>query len=146
MTNTIAVSGLDTTPILLLRVSRPAATDKALTVFGQSPVESFHVTLARLDDLGLTLGIGEALPEPPAELRLKDEVRIVDTGYKRACYVEVDDAGQVLLREYVAACERVLGASLGQEHRVFHVTLSNEGGGCVRASVGAVWEYASRTL
>lgn len=143
---TIAVTGLETTPILSLRVTRPAATDIALALPGQSELEAFHVTLARLDDLGLALGADLALPKPPVELRLKDEVCLVDTGTKRACYVEVDEEGQVLLREYVAACELVLGISLGQDKRVFHVTLSNAGGGGVRASVGAVWDYPTRVL
>lgn len=146
MTTTIAVTGLETAPILFLRVSRPAATDIALALSGQSEVQAFHVTLARLDDLGLDMGADIVLPNPPSELRLKDEVRLVDTGSKRACYVEVDEDGQVLLREYVAACERVMGLSLGQNKRVFHVTLSNAGGGEVRASVGAVWDYPARAL
>jgi hypothetical protein len=50
------------------------------------------------------------------------------------------------LREYLAACERILGLSLDQDRRVFHVTLSNAGDGAVRASVGAVWDYPSCVL
>lgn len=113
---------------------------------GQSTVEEFHVTLARLDDLGVMLDPHIVLPVAPATLALRDEVRVVATPTKRACYVEVDDASQALLREYVQACEAVTGLPLLDPARIFHVTLSNAGQGQVRASVGAVWEHLSHAV
>jgi len=142
----IQVQGLETHPILMLKVSRPAAVDRALQIAGQTEVETFHVTLARLDNLALQLGSNVRLPAPPSALRLSGDIRLVDTGIKRSCYVEVDGQGQEQLRSYIASCELALGVSLGCESRVFHVTLTNAGGGGVRSSVGAVWEYPSIVL
>lgn len=146
MNHIVNILGVQAAPILCLQVAAPAQLAKALAVPGQSAVHSFHITLARLDDLGLVVPANLSLPAPPSAVGLKDEVRMVATGEKRACYVEIDDAGQQLLREYVARCGELLGASLGQNSRVFHVTLSNAGGGEVRASVGCVWDYPSQLI
>ena len=146
MPQTISILGLEVSPIICLQVSAPAALTKALTVPGQTAVHSFHITLARLDDLGLAIPPGVRLPAPPATVVLKDAVRMITTADKQACYVEVDDDGQRMLREYVAGCGKILGVSLGEAHRVFHVTLSNAGAGAVRASVGSVWDYPASTL
>jgi hypothetical protein len=133
--------------ILKLSVSRPAHTDKALSLKGQSELEHFHVTLARLDDLGLTVVGDVQLPEAPALLELEDEVYAVRNGEKLSCYAVFDAKTQQQLKAYVKACEISLGlTNLLDPNRLFHVTVSNAGGGEVRASVGAVWEFTSEKL
>lgn len=133
--------------ILKLSVSRPAHTDKALTLKGQSELEHFHVTLARLDDLRLTVAGEVKLPGAPALLGLEDEVYSVRNGEKLSCYAVFDAKAQQLLKAYVKACEISLGlTNLLDSNRLFHVTVSNAGGGEVRASVGAVWEFTSEKL
>ena len=146
MNNRIDVLDIKTFPILKLLVSRPAATARAAGLPGQTEVESFHITLARLDDLGLTLPKDLHLPPVPTALTLKSEVRLVQSGAKQSCYVEVDEAGQQELARYVQACEAILGLKLHQDERVFHVTLSNAGAGSVRASIGDVWDFRSRIV
>lgn len=143
MNSTIRVLQLSTDPILKLTVSRPDLTDLACALPEQSPVESFHVTLARLDDLDVVLKPGVTLPPPPPALRLKDEIRMVRTETKASCYVEVDAISQDELQAYVRACEALVGRPLFDENRIFHVTLSNADGGKVRGSIGNVWEHES---
>lgn len=133
-----------TSPILCLCVSPPAAIARVADIPGQTAVKEFHITLSRLDDLGLSLDGCVELPAPPERVWLSRDIKIVDTGLKRSCYVELDSASQDLLRAYLRRCEAVLGIHLLDEARIFHVTLGNAGGGGVRESVGAVWEHKSQ--
>ena len=142
----IDVLGIRIAPIFQLLVSRPTAVDQALIVQGQVVVKGFHVTLARPDQMGLVLGENLALPKPPHILLLSDTVRLVDSGAKQSCYIEVDDLHQNDLRLYVRACEAVFGITLLNEARIFHVTVSNAGQGHPRLSVGEVWGYPSRRI
>jgi hypothetical protein len=144
MTQSINVLSLKAQPILQLLVSRPAAADQAAMLPGQTIVEGFHVTLARLDDLGITLQTLPELPPPPQALVLCDELRVVDTGVKRACYVELAAESQLVLRDFVRQCEELLNIRIFDPQRVFHVTLSNAGNGDYRASVGDVWAFPSQ--
>lgn len=84
--------------------------------------------------MGLLEGL--VMPAPPPALGLKDAVWLVRSDSKEAWYVEVDEAVQIVLKDYVRACGAVMGVDLLDDARVFHVTLSNAGGGDVRASVG----------
>lgn len=70
-------------------------------------------------------------------------MHLVDSGAKRSCFAKVSAEDQGLLRVYTQHCLELLGisAQVGLA-RVFHVTLTNGGGGEVRASVGAVWEHS----
>lgn len=143
--NAVQVLSLKTSPILQLLVSRPHGVERALNIEGQSEVESFHLTLARLDDAGIVLPSDLQFPPPPESIDLLDDVCFVDSGAKRSCYCEVSPASRVALRDYIKRWE-VAGVSLTDDDRVFHVTVSNAGGGAVRASVGAVWEHPSTRL
>jgi hypothetical protein len=111
-------------------------------VSGQSPVKTQHVTLVRLDELGYTIS-QRPLPPPPPKLCFIPEIRVVDTGEKRACYAVCAPADQATLAAYTSACLEALGlpeSALNPE-REFFVTLSNAGRGDYRASVGAPWNY-----
>lgn len=143
----LEVLALETFPILQLKVSAPAGLGRVLRVQGQVLVESFHVTLARPDKNGHTMAVGIAeLPAPPKKLRLCQDIRFVRTAEKQSCFVELDATSQEELRAYVRRCEAISGLALYEAERVFHVTLSNAGGGLVQASVGAVWLHQSDVL
>lgn len=134
--------------ILQLQVSVPKeAVARAQTVQGQALVETLHITLVRLDDLGVTVSSSD-LPAPPQHIDLVPETYVVDTGAKRACYLVATDEAQAMLREYTLHCAAMLGldASAVDPNRVYHVTVSNAGGGQVRASVGAPWEFDRTTV
>lgn len=129
--------------ILQLHLSVPAdALSIAVSLDGQVALAKHHMTLVRLDDLGVAAPSAE-LPAPPAYIDLLPDTYLVDTGVKRACYLVATDAAQHQLREYTLECAAKLGlpASAVDPQRVYHVTLSNAGGGDVRASVGAPWEF-----
>lgn len=142
MTESLLILDVLSAPIIQFRVNAPKCLGVALRIPGQTAVESFHITLARPDDLGISTSAHAALPSPPIGIGLKSEVQMVRTAEKTSCYVEVDEPGQRLLAAYVRVCEEVLGCQLLDKNRVFHVTLSNAGGGAARASVGAVWEHS----
>lgn len=146
MPSTVIVTAVKSYPILQLLVTKPIGAEQACAHPGQSPVASYHVTLARLDDLGLILANAPALPEPPRVLALLPEVRLVRTQTKTSCFMEVDAAGQRELQTYVRKCGAALGFDLLDDSRVFHVTLSNAGKGDVRESVGAIWNYPSTVI
>jgi hypothetical protein len=129
--------------ILQLHLSVPAdALATAISLDGQVAVAKHHMTLVRLDDLGVSVSSAD-LPAPPAHIDLLPDTYLVDTVAKRACYLVATDAAQQMLREYTLECAARLGlsASVVDSRRVYHVTLSNAGGGDVRASVGAPWEF-----
>lgn len=136
--------------ILQLRVGAPKdACDRALQVAGQHLVSSHHITLVRLDDLGRQAQSETGrFPEPPSVVDFMPEIFYVDTGVKQACYLVASDEMQRILRQYALECADFLGIGRDavDEKRVYHVTLSNAGGGDVRASVGAPWEYPRQTL
>ena len=143
-TNRVEVFAAVVDDIIKLSVSRPRQTNRALSLVGQTELEHFHVTLARLDDLGIAIQGDAQLPMPPASLRLDDKVYAVRDGEKVSCYVLLCAADQGQLRDYVRKCEERLGYSgLLDVDRLFHVTVSNSGGGGVRASVGSVWKHPS---
>ena len=146
MQETVTVLSVKSNPILMLLVSPPAALARARAVPGQATVERFHITLARLDDQGTELPEFFTLPAPPKLITLSDEVRLVDSGKKQACYVEVSAASKQELLEYVKGCEAALGLSFAEPKRVFHVTLTNAGAGDIRASIGAPWEFESQAI
>ena len=137
--------------ILQLRLSvEDAVIAPALAVTGQSRVNTLHLTLVRLDDLGLTgLPVATAdVPAPPAAIELAPEIYFVDTGAKQACYLVATPEMQLELCVYAMRCVESLGLppSIVDPERVFHVTVSNAGAGQVRASVGAPWEFSRRVL
>lgn len=134
--------------ILQLRLSvEDGVIAPALTVAGQSRVTTLHLTLVRLDDLGLTLAKGN-VPAPPTVVDLAPELYFVDTGAKQACYLVATPAMQLELLDYAMRCAESLGLppSVVDPARVFHVTVSNAGEGEARASVGAPWEFSRRVL
>jgi hypothetical protein len=142
MRNDIEVMGLETHPILKLAVARPMLADVAAGVEGQTEIEMFHITLARLDDMGISaLPHADRLPQPPGLLHLKNEVQLVDSGQKRSCFVELTDEDQSRMKDYLLECEAITGVKLVDPNRVFHLTLSNAQGGAPRGSIGAVWEF-----
>jgi hypothetical protein len=129
--------------ILQLRVKvPPAALEPALALADQTAVAVPHMTLVRLDDLGLTVGAAK-LPAPPRTIDLKPGLQLVDTGAKRSCFLVATAQMQRELRGYTLRCVEALGLEASAVHpkRVFHVTVSNAGGGDVRASVGSPWEF-----
>lgn len=130
--------------ILQLKVSLPETLFiKAESVPGQTRLTSTHITLARLDDAGVTLAESTELPVPPFSLSVESDVFLVDSGTKRSCFVFISSEQQELLSTYTQQCLKQLGiSSITDEHRVFHVTLSNAGAGELRSSIGAVWEFA----
>jgi len=120
----------------------PQLLHRAAAVPGQTPLASLHLTLARLDDLGVPLVKPVESAPPGFSLSLEDAVYLVDSGAKRSCFAKVSQEGQGLLRVYTQHCLERLGLSAHVDlSRVFHVTLSNGGAGEVRASVGAVWDF-----
>jgi len=134
--------------ILQLQLSVPgSALAKALALEDQAAVAKLHMTLVRLDDLGVTVSRSD-LPVPPAYIDLEPETYLVDTGAKRACYLVATEAMQHRLREYTLQCAHILGLdpSAVDPKRVYHVTVSNAGGGNVRASVGAPWEFVRHAI
>jgi hypothetical protein len=142
-THSITASG-----ILQLHVIVPKeACNRVLQVAGQHLVSSHHITLVRLDDLGLQPQACR-FPDPPAVIDFLPEVFYVDTGIKQACYLIATDEMQGILQRYALDCAEFLeiGRDAVDEKRVYHVTLSNAGGGDVRASVGAPWEYPRQRL
>jgi hypothetical protein len=115
---------------------------KAESVPGQTRLTSTHITLARLDDAGLTLAESIELPLPTFSLSVESDVFLVDSGSKRSCFVVVSPDQQEQLAAYSMQCLQQLGiAPITDTHRVFHVTLSNAGAGEPRSSIGAVWEF-----
>lgn len=141
MDNSVRILERRISPILCLIVSQPEAAVRAARSPGQTLLEEFHITLSRLDDAGLTLENLVSVPAPPEKVFLSQDIKIVDTGTKRSCYVELDHASQEIMKSYVRSCEVAFGLPLLDEDRVFHVTLSNAGQGLVRQSVGDVWKY-----
>jgi hypothetical protein len=142
------VEGVVASNILQLRVSLPAEACSSVFDLGdQSLIQSLHITLVRLDDLGVQAREVE-LPKPPQAIDLRDDIFLVDTGAKRACYLVATPDMQDVLRCYALECARRLG--LGDDAveagRVYHVTISNAGGGDVRASVGSPWEFKSEII
>jgi hypothetical protein len=139
------VEGVVASNILQLRVSIPEENySRVLGLSDQSLVQSLHVTLVRLDDLGVQARVVE-LPKPPETIDLLDDIFVVDTGVKRACYLVATPEMQDVLRSYALRCAEKLGLSNDavEAARVYHVTVSNAGGGEVRASVGSPWEFKS---
>lgn len=139
---------VDAGNILKLRVAVPKQlTDIALEVSGQSEVSVHHVTLVRLDDLGINPAKVQ-LPAPPSVLELEESVWLVDSGAKQACVVNATAETQRCLKDYTLACLAALGLSQDclDASRVFHVTLTNAGGGEVRASIGEPWKYPSKQV
>lgn len=147
--NQVKVMGLSIDPILQLIVSRPMISN-ALSVLNAEgkyvEVHSHHITLARLDDLGLSISDVKDLPAPPIELSLRDQVLSVSSGVKSSLYVPLAPWSQEDLREYVKEISGILQLNLYDPDREFHVSLANAGGGNVRASVGDVWKYPSHRI
>lgn len=134
--------------ILQLAIDVPAAAfDVCRKLPGHRPVASTHVTLVRLDDLGITPKLAD-LPAPPDELEFALETRLVDTGMKQATYRVCSPASQEALTRYTLACLDALGLphTALDPARLFHVTLTNLGQGDVRASVGSPWEFGHQVL
>lgn len=134
--------------ILQLHLPVPAAAlTKALSLDGQVAISKQHMTLVRLDDLGVSVSPAD-LPVPPAVVDLVPETYLVDTGVKRACYFVATETMQDVLREYTLQCAAQLGLSESavDPRRIYHVTVSNAGGGDVRASVGAPWEFPRQAI
>lgn len=140
------VEGVVASNILQLHVSIPTeAYSRVLELSDQSLVQSLHITLVRLDDLGVQARDVE-LPMPPKTIDLLDDIFIVDTGVKQACYLVATPEMQDVLRSYALECADKLGLSHDavEAARVYHVTVSNAGGGDVRSSVGSPWEFNSK--
>lgn len=133
--------------IVQLKVGRPARADVVAAATNQTAVSSFHITLVRLDDLGIDLPENLVLPVPPSQLMLEPTVYQVSCSKgKNSCYQRVNAEGQEQLRAYVKSLEELTGLKLQQDDRVYHVTLTNSGGGDLRASVGNVWLFESKAL
>ena len=134
------VDGVSAEGIIQLRVRLP---ELRINVPDQAPVLAHHITLVRLDDLGLDGNGAAPLPPPPPAVELDGVVRLVDTGLKRSCYINCSEEWQAELVDYVRLCLRARGLpeTALDPRRVFHVTLTNAGGGDPRASVGAPWEF-----
>lgn len=131
-------------PILKLNITLPDYIAACIRIDGQVMVQQPHITLARFDDLGIQPDIDlSTFPQPPEEIFIKHEVKLVINGQKASCYVEVTDKTQQALTEYVKKCEEHLGLSFLDPNRIFHATITNAGEGHPRSSVGDVWEYKS---
>ena len=142
MSNFVYVVEVKTQPIFQLVVTRPRIADKVSQSPDQTEIQSFHITLARLDDYGQEMPDAHLLPTPPATIELDDQLWLVDSGEKKSIYVRVTEHEQRRLQRYVEACS--LGAeSLLDPNREFHITVSNAGDGGLRSSVGSVWDYES---
>lgn len=134
--------------ILQLAISLPAEAFEAVQQLdGHTPVAVAHVTLVRLDDLGLSPAVAP-LPAPPVLVEFDPQVRLVDTGVKQATYVVCSPTAQLQLADYTKSCLLAMGLPEDclDPQRVFHATLSNIGGGDVRASVGSPWEYPFKLI
>lgn len=142
--NSVAVRGV----LLLCVTMQEDAFAKALAIPGQTVIQEQHLTLVRLDDLGVCVPENVALPAPPKAIDMDEQVYMVDTGAKQSCYLVATRRMQEILQAYTVQCLSALGVGAGalDAKRIFHVTVSNGGGGEVRASVGAPWEFVSTPL
>jgi hypothetical protein len=143
----IRVHGVIVDGILKLVVSRPPQADAALGVPGQTALSDFHVTLIRFDDHAVICPPDHSWPAPPPDLQLLLPLLFVNDGAKQSCYVQIDPPGQVLLHTYTQACAAAIGRPESYDTaRVFHVSVSNAGGGLPRESVGPVWDFVAREI
>lgn len=136
--NFVTVTGVSTEGILKLLVTRP--THLGHPMDGQVEVQEFHITLVRLDELGVDID-AKLLPKLPQQLGLENQLLFVDSGTKQSCFFNLLPEDQAFLKLWLRKVEFIMERPLIDLKRVFHVTVSNAGQGEVRQSVGSPWEY-----
>jgi hypothetical protein len=142
-TFTLPIVNIVCNSILQIEVLVPSEVLDQLDIPDQTPVEHHHITLIRLDDLGVDPA-SLVLPPWPSDVTTIDinlDLFRVQKEAKIAYYLEVSPKSVETIQQYLDQVRSWNPCISTDPKRVFHTSLCNNGGGNVRGSVGDPWNY-----
>ena len=143
LTITLPIVNVVCNTIVQIEVLVPQGVLDQLNIPEQTPVEHHHITLIRLDDLGVDPA-SVVLPPWPSNVTTIDvnlDLFKVQKEPKIAYYLEVSPSSVETIKHYLDQVRSWNPGICTDPKRVFHTSLCNNGGGNVRGSVGDPWNY-----